>query len=180
MKWSEVSNGEVLVDEGATYMRVNLYWGYWLYCYYFIWVYLALCFNLYCGALILFCNVCVCLFMCVCVYVCVCVVCVYVCVYVCVLCVCVRGVRLFVWACVCVCVCVCGRVCVVWACVWVCVCVCVFVCVRVSERESVCMCAGFVMCGCFGNTHTVSWLRFFLPWLMFFRTFSSVVRQMLG
>ena len=36
--------------------------GTWLYCYYFIWVYLVLCFNLYCGCFNLFFNmwVCVC------------------------------------------------------------------------------------------------------------------------
>ena len=45
----------------------------------------------------------------------------------------------------------------------------------------------FVMCGCFGNMYTVLWLRgfvtllrFFLPWLRFFRAFCSVVRQMPG
>jgi hypothetical protein len=46
----------------------------------------------------------------------------------------------------------------------------------------VCMCVrvGFVMRGCFGNMYTVLWLWFFLPWLRFFRAFSSVVRQMPG
>jgi len=38
-----VNNAEVLVDKGAMYIRVNLYRGYLLYCYCFIWVYLALC-----------------------------------------------------------------------------------------------------------------------------------------
>jgi hypothetical protein len=32
------------------------------------------------------------------------------------------------------------------------------------------------MCGCFGNMHTMLWLRFFLTWLRFFRAFSSVVK----
>jgi hypothetical protein len=37
------------------------------------------------------------------------------------------------------------------------------------------------MCKCFGNMYTVLWLRFFfLPWLRFFRVFSSIVRQMSG
>jgi len=31
---------------------------------YFIWVYLAVCFNFYCGGFILFCNVCVCVCVC--------------------------------------------------------------------------------------------------------------------
>jgi hypothetical protein len=58
------------------------------------------------------------------------------------------------------------------ACVRVCVCMCGFC--------NVCVCEGFVMCGCFGNMYTVLWLRFFLiwlrfilPWLRFFRAFSS-------
>ena len=51
-----------------------------------------------------------------------------------------------------------------------CVCFCGFVCV----------CVGFVVCGCFGNMYTVLWMRFFLPWLRFFRAFSSLVRQMPG
>ena len=50
--------------------------------------------------------------------------------------------------CLCVCVCVCG-VCVWCVCVSVCLCVCVSVCVgvcasSVSERTSVCMCAGWL------------------------------------
>ena len=53
-----------------------------------------------------------------------------------------------------------------------CVCMCGFC--------NVCVCEGFVMCGCFGNMYTVLWLRVFLTWLRFFRTFSSVVRQMAG
>ena len=48
----------------------------------------CVCFNLYCGGFILFCNVCVCVCVCVCMCVCMCV-------------------------CVCVCVCVC-RFCNVW------------------------------------------------------------------
>ena len=31
-----------------------------------------------------------------------------------------------------------------------------------------------------GGLHTVLWLRFFLPWLSFYRALSSVVRQMPG
>ena len=58
-----------------TFLLCTLGWistaGIWLYCDYFIWVYLALCFNLFCGGFILFCNVCVCVFVCVCVCVCV-------------------------------------------------------------------------------------------------------------
>ena len=57
-------------------------------------------------------------------------------------------------------------------------------CVRAGGFCNVCICEGFVMCGCFGNMYTVlwlrfflTWLRFFLPWLRFFRAFSSVVRQ---
>ena len=96
----------------------------------------CVCSNLYCGGFILFCNVCVCV--CVCVSMCVCGVCV--CVY--------------VWSVVCVCVCV------VWVCVW-----CVSVCVWCG-RARVCMCVGFVMCGCF-DMYTVPWLRCFLPWLRF-------------
>ena len=53
--------------------------------------------------------------------------------------------------------CVCERVCGVGECVCVCVCVCVGVCVFVWAWvcEYVCMCVGFVMCGCFGNIYTV-------------------------
>ena len=40
--------------------------GIWLYCDYLIWVYLVLCFNLYSGGFMLFCNVCVCVCVCVC------------------------------------------------------------------------------------------------------------------
>ena len=68
----------------------------------------------------------------------------------------------------------------------VCVCVCGFC--------NVCVCEGFVMCGCFSNMYTGLWLRFFLTWLRFFlpclrfflpclrffRAFSLVVRQMPG
>jgi len=46
------------------------------------------------------------------------------------------------------------------------------VCVCVCGGCNVCVCVGFVMCGCFDNTYTVLWLRFFLPWLRFFRAFS--------
>jgi hypothetical protein len=60
--------------------------------------------------------------------------------------------------------------------VWACFCVGFLMCGLVC----VCVCVGFVMCGCFGNMYTVLWLRFFLPWLRFFRDFSSVVRQMPG
>ena len=62
-----MSYGEVLVDKDALYIRVTLYcghldcivavsFGYILYC---------VCFNLYCGGFILFCNVCVCVCVCV-------------------------------------------------------------------------------------------------------------------
>ena len=63
-----MSYGEVLVDKGATYSRVTILrafdcivtvsFGYILYC---------VCFSLYCGGFILFCNVCVCVCVCVCV-----------------------------------------------------------------------------------------------------------------
>ena len=105
LKWSEVSYGDVLADKVVVYIRVNLYLGYWFYCYYFICAYLALCFNLYWGGFILFCNVyvlcgrmCLCMgfvmwgSVCVCVSVCICV------------CVCVWCVRGFVCVCMCVCV----------------------------------------------------------------------------
>ena len=81
MKWGEVGYGEVPVDKGAMYIRVTLYWGYLIVLWLFhlgiscIWV----CFNLYCGGVILFCDVwvfcsvwvCVCVgfVMCGCVYV---------------------------------------------------------------------------------------------------------------
>ena len=58
----------------------------------------------------------------------------------------------------CVYVCVCGLrylACNVGVCAFVWVCVCVCVCVFV--------CVGFVMCGCFGNTYTVTSLRFSYP-----------------
>jgi hypothetical protein len=73
-----VSYGEVLVDKGAVCIRVTLYYGYviilWLF---HLGISCTVCFNLYCGGFILFCNVCV--YVCVCVCVCVCV---YVYVYV--------------------------------------------------------------------------------------------------
>ena len=80
-------------------MKATISFGYILYC---------VCFNLYCGDFILFCNVCVC-------------------------------------------VCVCARARVLW-------------------------CVGFLMCGCFGTLTEVflNLTRFFLPWLRFFRAFSSV------
>jgi len=72
-----VSYVEFLVDKGAMHIRVTLYcghdyivtisFGYILYC---------VCFNLYCGGFILFCNVfCVCVCVCMCGFcsVCVCV-----------------------------------------------------------------------------------------------------------
>jgi hypothetical protein len=76
-----------LYTAGIEYI-LTVSFGYILHC---------VCFNLYCGGFILFCNVC----MCVCVFVCVCVcvyLCVCVCVYVCVcefcsVCVCVGFVR---------------------------------------------------------------------------------------
>jgi len=52
--WSEVSYGEFVGDKSAMDIRVTLYWEYWLYCDYFIWVYL------YCGCFNLFCSVWVC------------------------------------------------------------------------------------------------------------------------
>jgi hypothetical protein len=55
-----------------------------------------------------------------------------------------------------------------------CVCVCVYMC----GFCNVCVCSGFIMCACICNMYTVLWRRFFLPWLKFFRAFSSVVRQM--
>ena len=40
---------------------------------------------------------------------------------------------------------------------------------------NVCVCEGFVMCGCFGNMYTVLWLRFFLTWQRFFLTLTEVL-----
>jgi hypothetical protein len=37
MRRSEVSYGEVLGDKSTTHIRVTLYWGYLIYCVYFIW-----------------------------------------------------------------------------------------------------------------------------------------------
>jgi len=61
------------------------------------------------------------------------------------------------------------------------------ICVCMCRFCNMCVCEGFVMCGCFGNMYTVlwlmfflTWLRFFFPWLRFFSAFSSVVRQMPG
>jgi len=59
--------------------------------------------------------------------------------------------------------------------VWVCVCVGFVMCGCVYVW--VCVGVGFVICGCFGKMYTVT-LR--LPWPRFFRAFSSVVRQMPG
>jgi hypothetical protein len=61
MKWSEVSYGEVLVDKGAMYIRVTLYCGHLIILRPFnLGIFCTVCFNLYCGGFILFCNVCVC------------------------------------------------------------------------------------------------------------------------
>jgi hypothetical protein len=78
VKWSEVSYGEVLADKGAMYITVTLYCGHliilWLF---YLGISCTVCFNLYCGGFIVFCNVWVCV--CVCVWgggvcnVCVCV-----------------------------------------------------------------------------------------------------------
>jgi len=46
-----MSYGEVLGDKSAMYFRVTYTEGTWLYCDYFIWEYLVLCFSLYCGYL---------------------------------------------------------------------------------------------------------------------------------
>jgi len=49
-----VGYSEVLVDKGAMYIRVTLYWGYlfvlWLFLFGYIWY--CVCFNLYCGGFI--------------------------------------------------------------------------------------------------------------------------------
>jgi hypothetical protein len=70
LKWSGVTVKflwiKVLCALGWLYTA-----GIWLYCDCFIWVYLALCFNLYCGGFILFCNVCVCVCVCFVMWVCV-------------------------------------------------------------------------------------------------------------
>ena len=102
--WSEVSYGEVVVDKGAMYIRVTLYWGYLI----ILWLFHL---GISCTVFVLICTV------------------------------------------------------VVLYCFVICVGVCM------------CVCVGFVMCGCFGNMYT-STLR--LPWLRFFRAFSSVVRQIPG
>ena len=62
-----MSYGELLVDKGAMYIRVTLYCVYWDYIVIvsFRCIMYCVCFNLYCGGFILFCDVCVC----VCVYV---------------------------------------------------------------------------------------------------------------
>ena len=68
VKWSY---GGVLMDKGAMYIRVTLYFGHLIISTIsFVYILHCVCFNLYCGGFILFCNVCVCL--CVCVFVCVC------------------------------------------------------------------------------------------------------------
>jgi hypothetical protein len=59
--WREVSYGEVVRDKSNMHVRVTLYWGYLMYCVYFIW-----CVS--CTVVVLTCFV-----MCVCVCVCVCV-----------------------------------------------------------------------------------------------------------
>jgi hypothetical protein len=38
---------------------------------------------------------------------------------------------------------------------------------EIKNKLYVCVCVGFVMCGCFGNMYTVLWLRFFLTWQVF-------------
>jgi hypothetical protein len=45
VKWNEVSYGEILGDKSAMYSTLGWPWteGTWLYCDYFIWVYLVLC-----------------------------------------------------------------------------------------------------------------------------------------
>ena len=66
-EWSEVSYGEVLVDKGAMYIMVNLYCGHLIILWLFhLGISCTVCFNLYCGGFILFCNVCVCVRACVC------------------------------------------------------------------------------------------------------------------
>jgi hypothetical protein len=56
-----VSYGEVLVDKGATYIRVTLYCGHFdsMVTISFGYILHFVCFNLYCGGFILFCKVCV-------------------------------------------------------------------------------------------------------------------------
>jgi hypothetical protein len=66
VKWSEVGYGEVLVDKGAMYIRVTLYWGYLI----ILWLFrlgiscIVFVLNSYCGGFILFCNVWVSVCMC--------------------------------------------------------------------------------------------------------------------
>ena len=60
-KWSEVSYGEILEDKSTVYIKVALYWGYWI----VLWLF-HLVSILYCGCFNLFCNVCVCVCGCEC------------------------------------------------------------------------------------------------------------------
>ena len=57
-----MSYGEVLVDKGAMYISETLYCGYldYIVTISFGYIFYCVCFNLYCGGFILFCNVCVC------------------------------------------------------------------------------------------------------------------------
>jgi len=88
VKWSEASYGKVLGDKSTMYIRVTLYWGYWLYCDYFIWC-------VPCNVLVLYCfimcgcfgNMCTCIYcvlqfflpffciFCLCVFILICLVC---------------------------------------------------------------------------------------------------------
>jgi hypothetical protein len=62
------------VDKGSMYIRVTLYCGHLIILWLFhLGVSCTVCFNLYCGGFILFCNVCVCVCMCGFCKVCVCV-----------------------------------------------------------------------------------------------------------
>jgi hypothetical protein len=137
LKWSAVSDVEVLWDKSTMHIRVTLYWGYLIVLWLFHWVCI-----LHCGCFNLFCNV----WVCVCVSFVMCG-CVYVWVLWCV------GVCVYVWVLWCVGVCTCGF-CDVWVCVCVGVCICV-----VLWCVDVCMC-GFCnvwlfwqLCGCFGNVY---------------------------
>ena len=66
MKWSEVGYGEVHVDKSAMYIRMTLYWGYFLYCDYFHFGISCIVFVLICTVVALYCFV-MCGFVCVCV-----------------------------------------------------------------------------------------------------------------
>ena len=58
-------NSEVLVERGALYIRVNYIEGNdYIVTILFGYILHSVCFNLYCGCFILFCNLCVCFVKC--------------------------------------------------------------------------------------------------------------------